>query len=400
MQKLKCFLACVLAGVMAAALPVAADDAGFEAWKQGFRAEALQAGIEPAFLDGVLPQMTLLPQVVASDRKQPEFISTFWDYTARALSPHRIQQGREMMRIYARELAQIEKKYGVQAHYIVAFWGMETNYGSHKGSTDTLQALTTLAYDTRRRAFFTRELIAFLKMMQQEGETGVKGSWAGAFGHFQFMPTTFQAYAADGDGDGKKDIVRSLPDAFSSAGNYLAKMGWDKTTKWGREVRLTRELDWELAHSARALTVREWAAQGVFPAYRDSWPEQAWETKAQLVMPMGVAGPVFLTYPNFKIIMRWNRSELYALAIGLLADKLSGQDLRLRAVPTGETLTPADIRKIQTALKEKGYYEGGVDGQFGSGTRAALRAYQKDNGFSQDGYATQEIINKLVGYNK
>ncbi|MGN1062724.1 MAG: lytic transglycosylase domain-containing protein, partial [Alphaproteobacteria bacterium] len=219
-------------------------ETAFETWKHQLAAQAVSAGVNQDFMEKLLPHIQLLPEVVEADRKQPEFQLTFWDYTDRALSPKRIETGRKMMTEHADLLARVEEKYGVPAKYIVAFWGLETAYGTYQGNIDTLNALATMAFDERRRSFFTKELITFLKILQQEKLPRVKGSWAGAFGNFQFMPSTFAAYAVDGDCDGRRDIVNSLPDAIESAAHYLSEMGWNKNVKWGREVILPLPPDW------------------------------------------------------------------------------------------------------------------------------------------------------------
>ena len=369
----------------------------FDEWKQTFANQAIQEGVNEAFLMEVLPHMQLLSQVVQSDRKQPEFHLTFWDYTDKVFSKKRLKDGQKMMKQYADLLDKAEQKYGVPAKYITAFWGLETAYGAYKGNVDTLNALTTLAYDKRRRTFFTKELIAFLKIMHQEKLTDVKGSWAGAFGHFQFMPTTFMAYAVDADGDGRKDIINSLPDAIESAANYLSHAGWDNTVKWGREVKLPDNLDWERIHQEKTRPIREWHKLGIVPANGMVWPISFYAVTGRLEMPMGVNGPVFLVYKNYDVTGRWNRSDLYALSIGLLSDALIMGDYQIYADRKNLKFSYADTKEIQELLTKKGYYTGVPDGVLGRGTRQAIRAYQKDNLLPQDGYATKELLNKIRG---
>ncbi len=367
----------------------------FEAWKKTFAQEALAAGVSEAMLDTVLPQMKLLPQVIESDKKQPEFISTFWDYMDRAVSKSRIAKGKEMLEKYQKELNQVSKKYGVQPHYIVAFWGMETSYGAYKGSIDTLDALATLAYDKRRRAFFTRELIAFLKIMETDGLKDVKGSWAGAFGNFQFMPTSFEAYAVDGDGDGHRDIVHSLPDAFASAAHFLSQQGWNNRIRWGREVRLPSRLDWNFVYSDQPKTIEDWQKQGVLPLFQEKWPDDALQIQAELTLPMGVDGPAFLTYPNYRIMMNWNRSDAYALSVGILADRLSDQSRGVYKKRQPMTITHQEVKSVQQALKEKGLYQGAIDGKMGRSTKKAVRLFQKQNNLQEDGFISPQIVQKL-----
>lgn len=370
---------------------------GFNAWKKDFEKQALAEGVDPDFLKQILPEIKELPHIVASDKKQPEFRFTFWNYTDRAISERRISKGKEMMETHKEVLARAEAKYGVRAQYIVAFWGLETSYGSYKGNIEIMNALATMAYEGRRRTFFTKELIAFLKIMQMEELYGIKGSWAGAFGNFQFMPTTFVAYAVDADGDGKRDVVGSIPDAVESAANYLAQMGWNKDVRWGREVKLTKPLNWDIVHDDTKKTVEQWAKMGVEPADGTRWNSDDFNVMAELTLPMGIDGPVFLTYQNYKIIMRWNRSQLYALSIGLLADKLDGKPGKIYAPRDNTPFSFEEGKEIQELLTKKGYYTGEIDGQLGSGTRTAIRAYQRDNKLPQDGYATTKLLNKMKG---
>lgn len=376
---------------------LAQETENFDAWKQNFQKQAIQEGVDEAFLDKILPQMQLLPQVIESDKKQPEFRLTFWDYTDRVFSEKRLKDGRKIMKTHHKLLERAEKKYGVPAKYIVAFWGLETAYGTYKGNVDTLDALTTLAYDKRRRDFFTKELIAFLKIIHREKLTNVKGSWAGAFGHFQFMPTTFMAYAIDADGDGKKDIVNSLPDAIESAANYLSQAGWDNAVKWGREVKLPLTPNWQDIYQEKSRPIREWQQLGIMPANGMVWPTSFYPVMGRLEMPMGVNGPVFLVYKNYDVTGRWNRSDLYALSIGLLSDALIIGEYQIYAPRHNLKFSYTEAKEIQELLTKKGYYTGAIDGVLGRGTRKAIRAYQKDNQLPQDGYATKELLNKMKG---
>lgn len=397
-MKLKTLLLCFLMVFFVNGTIVAAQaDADFEAWKKQLRVQALKEGLSEEFLDNIMPQMALLPHVVESDKKQPEFQLTFWTYLDKTVTPLRIQKGKEMMGLHHKTLKAAEKKYNVPAKYIVAFWGLESNYGSHKGSIETLNALTTLAYDTRRRTFFTKELLTFLKILEKENLSDVKGSWAGAFGNFQFMPTTFKAYAVDGDGDGKIDIVNSETDAIFSAANYLSKMGWNPNVKWGREVKMTKPVSWDDIHDDKQKTLSEWEKLGVMPANGAPWPKSMAETKADILMPMGVDGPVFLTYSNFNVIMRWNRSALYALAVGLLSDAIEQDKMTIYAKRQNDPLSTNEVKEIQEYLAKEGYYTSEIDGNVGRGTREALRKYQKDHALPQDGYANKEILKKMKG---
>ena len=374
------------------------DIAAFEAWKKEFRKEAIKAGIQKKTLNTYIPQMQLLPHVVKSDRKQPEFVRTFWEYVDNAVSPVRIQKGKEMLHANYDLLQDVYQIYHVPPHYILAFWGMETNYGKTKGTVPLLSSLATLSFDTRRRAFFTKQLIAYLRLLEQGHIAPANGSWAGAMGHFQFIPTTFEAYAVDADGDGKKDLVGNLYDAAFSAGNYLSVMGWHKGSRWGREVIMTRVLPWEKVYNGKAKTVQDWLQMGLIPANGDMWNEEDLKIPAELLMPMGLNGPLFLTYPNFQIIKRWNNSDLYALGVGLLADRIANQQTKIYASRTDERLTFDDVKGLQQKLTEKGYYAGKIDGKIGKKLKRAIREIQKQNGLNQDGYPTKYFILNLDTY--
>ncbi len=374
-------------------LPVKSET--FEAWKETFAKQAIKEGIDAAFLEEILPQMHLLHSVVKSDRKQPEFHATFWDYLDKRVTENRIRQGKKNYQTYEAVLTKAAQKYGVPPHYILAFWGLETNFGSYMGTVDTLSALGTLAYDKRRRTFFTKQLISFIKIMQDNQLNHVKGSWAGAFGNFQFMPTTFMAYAVDGDGDGRIDLVNSIPDAVESAAHYLSSIGWQSGQRWGREVQIMSDADWHKIHPEKPAPLKQWAEWGILPADGSNWDPDSLEMPAELIMPMGVHGPIFLVYPNFRIIMKWNKSILYALSVGLLADRIAGYETKFYAPRKNKHFSYDQAKQLQKKLREKGYYQGAIDGDLGKETRRAIVRYQKENNLPPDGYATEELLNIL-----
>lgn len=371
-----------------------ATEKAFDDWKKEFKKTALNQGVKKSNLNKVLSDLKLLNHVLDSDKKQSEFLLSFWDYTNRTLSESRIKKGREILKENQAFLKYIEKQYNVPGSYLVAFWGLETNYGLFKGKIKTLDALATLAFDKRRRSFFTKELITLLKLMDQGETTFFYGSWAGAFGNFQFMPTTYAAYGVDADGDGKKDIINSLPDAFSSAANYLNKMGWDPNQTWGREVTFAKKVNWNRLTAQQKRKVSDWIKLGVKPIYPFSAEEK--NIEAKLIMPMGYQGPKFLVYPNFDRIMRWNNSTLYALSVGLLSDMLTNNQFKLYAKNRHEKISRKDVEKIQEILSQKGYYKGAADGILGSKTRKSIQAYQKRKGLPQDGYPSVQLIKKLA----
>ena len=251
--------------ILLLSLPLQVKAENFEDWKKTFVKQATEEGIDADFMQKILPQIQLLPSVVQSDRKQPEFHATFWDYMDKRITENKIIQGKKQYEKYKPILHKAAQKYGVPPHYILAFWGLETNFGTYMGNVDTLSALATLVYDKRRRTFFTKQLITFIKIMQKNQLDNVKGSWAGAFGHFQFMPTTFAAYAVDGDNDGRIDLVHSVPDAVESAAHYLSTIGWKNTQRWGREIKIPSDVNWSQIYLETPISLKQWADLGVVP---------------------------------------------------------------------------------------------------------------------------------------
>ncbi len=367
----------------------------FDHWMQDFREIALKKGFDSAFLDRILPQISYVPRVIASDRKQSEFLMTFDRYIKGAISDSRIKRGKEIMKTHHDLIMKTSQKYGVQPEILVAFWGMETNYGSYKGDVRILDALATLAYDKRRRTFFTNELLTLLKIIETTEQTDLNGSWAGAFGNFQFMPSTYVAYAVDGDNDGKKDIVNSLPDAFESAANYLSQMGWNGQQSWGSEVVLSKKIDWKKVHSNKTLPVSAWETMGVLRADSKEWRPEMRDVQARLVMPSGIDGPKFLVYRNFDLIMRWNNSTLYALSVGILADKIKYNNAPIYTKSKQAPISRKDIRLLQTQLRRQGLYTGEIDGILGKGTRKAILLYQRSAGMAEDAYPSRRLLQQL-----
>lgn len=367
----------------------------FNVWKEDFREIAIRKGFDSDFINQILPQLTYLPRVITSDTKQNEFLLTFWGYVNRVITDNRIITGKEMMKKHQFLLKKTSEKYGIQPEILIAFWGLETNYGTYKGKTDTLSALATLAYDKRRSAFFTKELLALLGVIEKGEQTHFTGSWAGAFGNFQFMPTTYVAYAVDADGDNQKDIINSLPDAFESAANYLSKMGWIKNQTWGTEVRITKRLNWNKINKSKRLSVQTWKNMGVLPANGKEWRSDYLTYQAHLVLPSGIDGPAFLVYPNYDLIMRWNNSTLYALSVGLLADKIKYNYAPIYKKPQQISISRKDIKTIQYLLKKQGFYSDSIDGVLGKRTRQSIRAYQKSIGWDEDGYPSKKLLLNL-----
>lgn len=386
-------LSCVLAGLFT--LPAWGDEA-FQTWLTALRAEAEAQGISAETLDQALSGVEPIPRIIELDRRQPEFTETFWRYLDLRVSDQRIERGQALLAEQAPLFRAVSQRYGVQPRFLAAFWGLESNYGSSTGDYPVIGALVTLAYDKRRGDFFRAQLLDALKILDQGhiAPDRMTGSWAGAMGHVQFIPSTFQHYAVDQDGDGRRDIWTSLPDALGSAANFLSQIGWDKDGTWGREVRVPADFPWDLAGLDQRKTLPEWQALGVRDAEGGDLPAVALE--ASLLAPGGHAGPAFLVYKNFRVILNWNRSITYAIAVGHLADRLAGQGPLTTVRPAAERpLSRQEVEELQQRLLAKGFDPGPPDGIVGGQTRAALRAFQRHAGLPADGYPSIEVLQKL-----
>ena len=368
----------------------------FELWLQELRLDALAQGISQTTLERTLTGLRPLDEILERDRAQPEFLQTFWTYLDRAVNDRRIRESRERLAKHGKLLSAVHKSYGVQPRFLVAFWALESDFGRYTGGFSVIRALATLAYDPRRSDFFRRELLTALAIVDAGhiAPEKMSGSWAGAMGQLQFMPSTFAHYAVDRDGDRHIDIWNSLPDIFASAANYLAQLGWDDSKTWGREVRLPKRFDWSLAGLDTRKSLAQWQTLGVRRANGGDLPAVAVE--ASLLVPAGHHGPAFLVYENFRRIMTWNRSINYALAIGHLSDRMTGGDALVAKEPAGaQSLRYKDVVEIQTLLREQGFAVGQSDGIVGSRTRAAISAFQEANGMIPDGYPTLDLLTNL-----
>ena len=382
--------------ILLGAVPFSANaDGAFDAWKQNFAAYALEQNVSAQVVQQYVPHLQHLERVIVLDRKQPEFKSPFSAYVKRALSTERIQKGRSLFKEKNALLAKVERKYGVPAPYLLAFWGIETHYGAIKGRINTLDALATLSYDNRRSTFFTQQLIALLKIIQEDRIEPPKGSWAGAFGHFQFMPTTYWQYAVDEDKDGRRDLVNSFEDALGSAANYLSQLGWNPRINWGREAVLPDTGVNSLIDEK--MTLKEWYEKGFQLKGKENLTPFEETIQARLIMPAGQLGPAFLVYSNFDVIKRWNRSDFYALSVGILADHIAGkQAFNVSGLLDETAISTEEIQQIQYQLKNMGFYEGIPDGIYGSQTRKAIKAYQEKNQMPVDGYLSKDLLEKIL----
>ncbi len=380
----------LLAAMLLASLagPVQAD---WQTCVADLRQRALDSGVPDNTVATVMDNVVELPRVISADRAQPEFTQTFTQYYNARVTPARVEKGREMLTRHASFLALVQRETGIPPQYLVALWGLETNYGNYFGTLSIPSALTTLACDSRRADFFANELLAVLKIIAAGDidADALIGSWAGAIGHMQFMPTTYLAHAVDGDGDGRRDLLGSLNDALTSGAAYLESLGWQAGYRWGREVVLPNDFDHAQAGRSNWQPLSYWSATGITDTF--DRPLAEIDLEAALLLPSGHTGPAFLVYPNFKTLMKWNRSESYALSVGRLADRIAGAG-RLRAALPSERFATTDITNLQSNLNTLGYDAGKPDGVLGPGTRGAIRRFQQQFGLIADGYPSTELF--------
>mgnify|MGYP003386068771 FL=1 len=357
------------------------------------KSQAKAEGIPDSTISKVLDKARYIPRVIELDRRQPEFTQTFANYFNARINDERIQRGRELFTRHRTLLNQIQQETGIPAQYLVSFWGLETNYGGYFGDWLVVDSLATLACDPRRSTFFTQELLNAMRIVDAGDISPERmiGSWAGAMGHMQFMPSTFLRYAKDIDGDGRRDLWGSIPDAMGSAANFLRQLGWTPGLDWGREVRLPPAFDYSLAGRDQMLSEAEWAKLGVTTTAGTLLPPN--EQKAALLVPSGHQGPAFLVTKNFYIIMRWNRSEFYALSVGHLADRIAGATA-LQRTPRADTekISREQVRQLQLDLSALGIDAGEADGVMGSMTRQAISRFQKSTQRIADGHLDTTLL--------
>jgi membrane-bound lytic murein transglycosylase B len=327
LKELKVKLILLLIGVAFIVLsPGAAGAEDFSRWLEDFRAEALAAGISANLLESAFGDIKEpLPRVIELDRRQPETLQTSTDYLAARITPGQVKSGKRMLELHQTSLKEIERKYAVQPRFLVALWGLETRYGQHTGDFPVIQSLATLAYDGRRSSYFRRELMQALRILD-EGHISLsrmRGSWAGAMGHCQFMPSTFLRHAVDADGDGRIDLWGSIPDALASAANYLATKMWRNDQTWGCPVDLPVGFDHTRAGLDTRLSLASWQDLGIRRLDGSNLSQR--DLDASLVLPDGPNGPAYLVYDNFRVLMLWNHSVSFAIAVGTLADKISAR---------------------------------------------------------------------------
>lgn len=367
----------------------------FSEWLSGLKDEARSAGVSEATINRALAKAQPIKRVIELDRRQPEFTLTLGSYFRKAISAERVATGREMLKKHAALLRRVFEKYGVQPRFLVAFWGLESNFGQYTGTFPVVGALVTLAHDRRRAGFFRKQLLAALKLIDKgHFAATVKGSWAGAMGNHQFIPTTYRDFAVDFDGDGKRDLWGSLPDIFASAANYLNRSGWQGDRTWGREVAVPSGFDVALTGLDERRSLKDWSNLGVRRADGRALPDVE-INDASVLLPAGYAGPAFLAYRNYRTIMIWNRSHLYALAVGHLSDRLVGRPEIKAGLGDVTPLSRAEILDMQRRLSQAGFDAGAPDGRVGPMTRRAIKGYQRKYGLPPDGFPGSALIKHL-----
>jgi lytic murein transglycosylase len=379
----------------AAAAP-ATDDPAFRAWIAGFRDRALAAGISPATFTRAFDGLDLNARVLDRDRNQAEFSRTLWEYLDTAVSSTRVRNGQEMRSEWRTTLGRIEERYRVEAEVVLAVWGLESAYGAARGSIPVVEAMASLAYDGRRQEFFEQQLIAALQIIDA-GDTSpgnMTGSWAGAMGHTQFMPTSYLEFAQDFDGDGRRNIWSDTPvDALASTAHYLAEHGWVYGQPWGLEVRLPEGFDYRLAGEQESIGVAFWNNLGVRLVNGDPIPDHG---RASILLPAGAEGVALVTFGNFRVIERYNPADAYVIAIGHLSDRIGGGRGFDAGWPRGDrALTFAEREELQRLLLAAGHYHEEIDGIVGPITIAAVRSYQAAVGVTPDGYASPRLLERL-----
>lgn len=370
----------------------------FAQWQAGFRQQALQAGITPATFDrafiGITPDM----DVIKADRSQPEFTRPVWEYLEGALSPLRVRNGKKLLDQHAVLLSQLEQRYGVDRSVLVSVWGMESNFGQFQGSKSVIRSLATLAYEGRRPAFAQAQLIAALQILQNGDiqPEAMLGSWAGAMGQTQFIPTTYNTHAVDFDGDGRRDIWKSSADALASTAHYLQSSGWKRGEPWGFEVQVPGSFDYWLADGSLRKSVAEWQQLGVTLPAGARAPAGTEQLSAALLLPAGARGPAFLVLDNFRAILKYNNSSSYALAVSLLAERFDNSGFIRGSWPKDDLpLSRSERIELQHLLSANNYDAGTADGIIGANTRKAIRSAQQAQGWPADGYPTHKLLESL-----
>jgi len=369
---------------------------GYLSWIRDFHGRARAQGISDRTFQAAFQGVQYRADVIEKDRNQSEFTKQIWEYLDRAVSDKRVANGRDAVRQNARILQAVEKTYGVEAEVVAAIWGLESSYGDYRGDIPMVDALSTLAYDGRRGRFFEQQLVAVLKIIQagDVAPRNMTGSWAGAMGHTQFIPTSYLAYAVDFTGDGKRDIWSDNPtDALASTAAYLKRFGWTYGQPWGMEVALPRGFDYSQAGSRNKKSVAHWTSMGVRLANGQPIPNHG---ASSILLPAGARGAAFVIFKNFHVIARYNAADAYVIGVGHLSDRIRGGAELRAGWPRGDRgLVFAERREMQQRLTAAGYNTQGADGIVGPNTLRAVRRFQAAQGMVPDGYVSYEILRRL-----
>ena len=357
---------------------------------------ARDAGVSEITTVDILGKVKPLPRILGYDRNQPESVQTFSGYFSKRVTNWRVNRGREKLAEHREFLSKLTQEYGVPAHYLIAFWGLETNFGGIKGKIPTIPALTTLACDQRRSAYFSGELIQALLLLEREDldPKDMIGSWAGAMGHTQFMPTAYMKYAKDGDADGKVDLWNNESDALASAAHFLQNLGWKTGFRWGREVLLPEGFNYQLAGKSQPQPLSFWSEEKVTQVGGKTLGDS--DLQSALLIPAGHKGSAFMVYHNFDVILRWNNSEYYGIAVGHLADRIRGQGTLSKPLPDLPNYTLAEMQRFQEKLNQLGFDIGDADGILGPATRKGVRGFQASVGLIADGYPSKETVEAVM----
>jgi lytic murein transglycosylase len=393
-------LGTVLGAVVAGpALAAACHNTGsYEQWLAQFKKDAAAAGISQKVIAAAAPSMTFDAAIIRRDHGQAVFQQTFLQFSDRMVGGGRIPNGLAKIKQHAALFARVEKQYGVPAPVLTAFWGLESDFGANFGNYKILSAIATLAYDCRRPDFFRTQLFDALRIIERGDQTvdSMIGDWAGEFGGLQFTASDYLKNAVDFDGDGRRDLIHSIPDTLASGANFLVSLGWQRGQPWLQEVHVPANLPWQEADLTIQHPRSQWVAWGVKPAYgalpSDNLP-------ASMILPMGRHGPAFLAYPNFKAFLGWNSAYVYSTTVAYYATRLNGAPaLGRTGAATVVALSPQQVMELQRLLIKQGYQGvGDVDGKVGSGTRAAVKKAQMKLGLPADSYPTAELIERLGG---
>jgi lytic murein transglycosylase len=368
----------------------------YDSWLAGFEREAAAQGISQRAIAAAAPFLTYDQRIVNIDRGQRVFTQTFLEFSDRMAAAYRIQRGAALIKTYAPVFARIDQQYGVPAPVIVAFWGLESDFGANMGKYPSLSSIASLAYDCRRADRFRAQLFDALRLIDRGDlrPDEMIGSWAGELGQTQMMPSEYYQYAVDYDGRGKRDLIHDVPDVLGSTANYLVGLGWKRGEPWLTEVRVPANLPWDQADLSIQLPRAKWASYGVTLA--DGRPLPSDNLPASLLLPMGRFGPAFLVYPNFQVYLQWNNSLVYSTTAAYLATRIAGAPALHRGNPP-PALPFAEVKEMQGMLARAGYDVGTIDGFLGLKTRQAVKAMQIKYGFPADSYPTADLLARMRG---